>query len=172
MAPLIDPVATDETLPAQADVVIIGGGIIGTSTALFLAQKGVSTVLVEKGHIAGEQSSRNWGWCRKMGRDPREMPLMLESMRIWDRLQEGGLDLGFRRSGIVYLCATERELARRTAWLERVHEFQLDSRLLAPADIGRVLPGLGGQWMGARSEERRVGQECSSPCRSRWSPYH
>ena len=45
MAPRVDPVATDQTLPAQADVVIIGGGIIGTSAALFLAEKGVSTVL-------------------------------------------------------------------------------------------------------------------------------
>src|SRR5215468_12774529 len=115
MAPRLDPVATDDRLPPRADVVIVGGGIIGVSTALFLARQRVSVVLCEKGSIAGEQSSRNWGWVRKMGRDPREMPLMLESMRIWDRLQEGGLDLGFRRSGIVYLCATGRELARRTA---------------------------------------------------------
>jgi glycine/D-amino acid oxidase-like deaminating enzyme len=67
MAPRVDPVRSDEALPSQADVVVIGGGIIGTSTALFLAQKGVRAVLSEKGHIAGEQSSRNWGWCRKMG---------------------------------------------------------------------------------------------------------
>ena len=69
MAPRVDPVQSDPSLPARADVVIVGGGIIGTSTALFLAQKGVSAVLCEKGHIAGEQSSRNWGWCRKMVRD-------------------------------------------------------------------------------------------------------
>ena len=71
MAPRVDPVISDEALPAQADVVIVGGGIIGASAALFLAEKGVSVALVEKGHIAGEQSSRNWGWCRKMARDPR-----------------------------------------------------------------------------------------------------
>jgi glycine/D-amino acid oxidase-like deaminating enzyme len=147
--PPIDACATDSAPPLAADVVVIGGGIVGMSTALALAERGVSVVLCEKGALAAEQSSRNWGWVRKMGRDPREMPLMLESMRIWDRLQEGGLHLGFRRSGIVYLCATAHELARRTAWLERVHEFQLDSRLLAPADIARVLPGLGGQWIGA-----------------------
>jgi glycine/D-amino acid oxidase-like deaminating enzyme len=148
--PPIDACATDPAPPPAADVVVIGGGIVGMSTALSLAERGVSVALCEKGALAAEQSSRNWGWVRKMGRDPREMPLMLESMRIWHRLQEQeGLDLGFRRSGIVYLCATERELARRTAWLERVHEFQLDSRLLAPADIARVLPGLGGQWIGA-----------------------
>ena len=82
MPPRVDPVPSDEKLPAQADVVIIGGGIIGTSTALFLAQRGISTVLCEKGHIAGEQSSRNWGWCRKMARDPRDIPLIIESMRL------------------------------------------------------------------------------------------
>ena len=90
MAPRVDPVASDETLPARADVVIIGGGIIGTSTALFLAQKGVSVVLCEKGHIAGEQSSRNWGWCRKMARDPREIPLVIESLRLWQRDERDG----------------------------------------------------------------------------------
>src|ERR1044071_1714064 len=83
MAPRVDPVASDEALPARADVVIIGGGIIGASAALFLAQRGVSPVLGKKGHIAGEQSSRNWGWCRKMVRDPRELPLVIESLRLW-----------------------------------------------------------------------------------------
>src|SRR4051812_49829984 len=88
MAPRVDPVPSDEKLPASADVVIVGGGIIGTSTALFLAQRGVSAVLVEKGHIAGEQSSRNWGWCRKMARDPRELPLVIESLRLWQGMYE------------------------------------------------------------------------------------
>src|SRR3984893_7267282 len=72
VAPRVDPVRSDEVLPARADVVVIGGGIIGASAALFLAQKGVRVVPCEKGHIAGELSSRNWGWWRKMGRDPRE----------------------------------------------------------------------------------------------------
>jgi len=101
VAPKVDPVQSDEVLPAHADVVIIGGGIIGTSAALFLAQKGIRAVLCEKGHIAGEQSSRNWGWCRKMGRDPRELPLIIESMRRWAGLNEAtGGETGFRQSGL------------------------------------------------------------------------
>ncbi|MCC0029904.1 MAG: FAD-binding oxidoreductase, partial [Brucellaceae bacterium] len=64
-------------LPATADVVIIGGGIVGVTAALFLAERGISTVLCEKGRIAGEQSSRNWGWIRKTSRDLRELPLMI-----------------------------------------------------------------------------------------------
>src|SRR5258707_913613 len=64
MAPRVDPVASDESLPDRADVVVIGGGIIGPTTALFLAQKGVSVAACGKGHIAGEKSSRNWGAVR------------------------------------------------------------------------------------------------------------
>ena len=67
MPPRVDPVHASSELPAEVDVVVIGGGIIGASTALFLAERGVSVALCEKGRIAGEQSSRNWGWCRKMG---------------------------------------------------------------------------------------------------------
>src|SRR6267143_2123670 len=119
MAPRVDAVRSDDVLPVRADVVIVGGGIIGASTAFFLAQKGVSTVLCEKGHIAGEQSSRNWGWCRKMGRDPRELPLIIESLRLWqdmNRLVEA--ETGFRQVGIMYLSETPEELDRNAAWLE------------------------------------------------------
>src|SRR5437763_15770881 len=128
MAPRVDPVATDESLPARADVVIIGCGIIGTSAALFLAQRGVSTVLCEKGHIAGEQSSRNWGWCRKMARDPREIPLIIESLRLWQGMNETvEAETGFRQSGIAYLCATQAEMDAHLPWLEHAKLYQLDS---------------------------------------------
>ena len=83
MSPPVEPVASDAILPERTDVVIVGGGIIGVSTALFLAEKGIAVVLCEKGCIAGEQSSRNWGWCRTMGRDAREIPLAIESLRLW-----------------------------------------------------------------------------------------
>src|SRR5262252_5667516 len=113
MAPPVDPVRSDDTLPARADVVIIGGGIIGTSAALFLAQKGISVVLCEKGRVAGEQSSRNWGWCRKMGRDLAEVPLAVESMRLWEGMNaRTNAETGFRQTGVVYLCETAEEAAK------------------------------------------------------------
>ncbi len=83
LGPPVDPVASTGTQPSAADVVIVGGGIVGLSTALFLARQGVSTVVCEKGQFAGEQSSRNWGWVRRMGRDERELPLIVEAMRLW-----------------------------------------------------------------------------------------
>src|SRR4051795_5299980 len=105
MSPPVDPVASDAAPPARTTVVIVGGGIIGVCTAFFLARKGVPVVLCEKGEIAAEQSSRNWGWCRKMGRDPLELPLAMEALRLWAEMNSlVEAETGFRRSGIVYLC--------------------------------------------------------------------
>lgn len=150
MAPRVDPVTATPELPSRVDVVVIGGGIIGTSTALSLVEKGVSVALCEKGHIASEQSSRNWGWCRKMGRDPAEIPLAIESLRLWEQLDERtGAETGFRRSGIVYLCESEADVAMQEAWLEHARPYQLDSRLLSPDEVDRVLPGSSRRWAGA-----------------------
>src|SRR3954449_4746894 len=150
MAPRVDPVATAQTLPAQADVVIIGGGIIGTSAALFLAEKGVSTVLCEKGHIAGEQSSRNWGWCRKMARDPREIPLVIESLRLWQGMNRRvEAETGFRTCGIMYLADNQDDLARLAGWLDHARDYQLDTRIVEGAEVARLLPGAAKPWAGA-----------------------
>src|SRR4030081_1337917 len=83
MSPPVDLVQSDTELPERARVLVIGGGSIGVTTALFLADKGISAVLCEKGRIGGDQSSRNWGWCRTMGRDFSEIPLAMESLRLW-----------------------------------------------------------------------------------------
>jgi glycine/D-amino acid oxidase-like deaminating enzyme len=142
MGPVVDPVSSDETLPQRVSVVIVGGGIIGASAALFLAKRGVSVALCEKGQIAGEQSSRNWGWVRKMGRDPREIPLIIESLRLWQGLNElVGDETGFRQAGILYGCETDEEVERRAAWLEHARPYQLDTRMLSQAELAELLPG-------------------------------
>jgi glycine/D-amino acid oxidase-like deaminating enzyme len=150
MAPVVDPVTSDPVLPDTTEVVIIGGGIIGVCTAFFLARMGVPVVLCEKGEIAGEQSSRNWGWCRKMGRDPVEVPLAVEALRLWSEMNQLiEAESGFRRCGIVYVCRDKSELAKREAWLDQVGKpYQLDTKLLAPGQVSELLPGLTGNWSG------------------------
>ena len=76
------PIGPDRPLPAETDVAIIGGGVVGVTAALLLAEWGVPCVLCEKGRIAGEQSSRNWGWIRKQSRDAREMEMMIEAQGL------------------------------------------------------------------------------------------
>ena len=110
--PVIKHVSSDSTLPERAAVCVIGGGVAGVSTALELAERGIDVVLLEKGEIAAEQSSRNWGWCRQMGRDPREIPLIQVSMALWDGMNARiGGETGFTRCGILYLCENEEQLA-------------------------------------------------------------
>ena len=143
-------VETVPKLPARSDVVIVGGGIIGVSAALFLAKKGVSVTLCEKGRIGGEQSSRNWGWCRTMGRAPAELPLSIESLRIWRNLsREVGADIGFRQCGIAYLYDTQREVDASEAWFESARSYQLEARRLNEAEIDALLPGSARKWRSA-----------------------
>ncbi len=150
MSPPVDSVQSDPALPTRAGVVVIGGGIIGTCTALFLAEKGHSVVLCEKGRIGAEQSSRNWGWCRTMGRDTREIPLAIESLRLWRGMnQRIGHETGFRQAGIAYLCETEQEIARQEQWLTEARQYQVDARMLRGAAIDTVVPGASGMFMGA-----------------------
>jgi glycine/D-amino acid oxidase-like deaminating enzyme len=144
-------VESDETLPARSAVVVIGGGIIGVATALELAERGVEVTLCEKGEIAAEQSSRNWGWCRQMGRDPREIPLILESLRAW-RAMNGRVaaDTGFRQCGIVYLLATDAEVAAKTKWYdENARPYGLTTRPITAAEAHELQPGAAVKWQAA-----------------------
>jgi glycine/D-amino acid oxidase-like deaminating enzyme len=142
MGPPVDPVEPDPDLPARCAVVVIGGGIIGTCTALFLAEQGVPVVLCEKGEIAGEQSSRNWGWVRKTGRDPREIPLIIESLRLWQGMNERVEgETGFRVTGVFFASTDPAELAQHEAWLEHARPYQLDTHLLGPAEAAALFPG-------------------------------
>ena len=119
MGPYVDSITPDEAMPASTSVVVIGGGIIGTSAALSLAARGIPVVLCEKAYIACEQSSRNWGWCRQTGRDEREMPLIVESLKLWrdmDRLTES--ETGFRECGVVYVGESQEDERSFTTWLD------------------------------------------------------
>lgn len=144
------PFTPPDSCPQQADVVIIGGGIVGVSTAWFLAKQGVKVVLCEKGHVAGEQSGRNWGWVRCQGRDARELPMMLQSMRIWDGLaDEIGEDVGFTRAGCFYVTDSDKEIEQYVAWLDTAREFGLDTEVIEGKELDKYVDGASSRWTGA-----------------------
>ncbi|MCP5093830.1 MAG: FAD-binding oxidoreductase [Gammaproteobacteria bacterium] len=144
------PLKPPRAVPDTADVVVIGGGIVGVSTAWFLAKQGVRVVLCEKGHIAGEQSGRNWGWVRIQGRDTREIPMMQESLRIWSELKnEIGEDVGFTRGGCFFTANTDKQLEKLGAWVKTAAEFGIDSRLLSAAELRKHVEGAAIDWSGA-----------------------
>lgn len=136
------PVEHGGALPKEADVVIVGGGIIGVMTALFLARKGLRPLVLEKGRVAAEQSARNWGWIRQQGRDMAELPIMMEANRLWKELAaEVGEDLGLQTVGVCYLAENERDLAEYEGWLADAKPSGVDSRMVSAAAVADLLPG-------------------------------
>lgn len=149
MSPQLERIPSDERLPAEADVVIVGGGILGSVAAYYIAKRGLSVALLEKGHVGCEQSSRNWGWCRQQNRDRRELPLSVLSMRLWDELtRDINRDLGFRRCGLVYATHDEAVLAGWASWREVAKEFGVDTRLLSRAEVAERVPEAREKWVG------------------------
>jgi glycine/D-amino acid oxidase-like deaminating enzyme len=137
------------TMEQDADVVIVGGGIVGCATAYFLARRGVRAAVVERGAVPGEQSRKNWGFVRQQGRDPHELPLMVESNRIWRGLEaELGADIEWVQGGNLALAVDAARMALLEAWLPLARDVGLDSRLLRRRELSTVVPGLGGEWAG------------------------
>lgn len=137
-------------LPSDADLVVIGGGVIGVCTALFAARSGLRAVLVEKGRIAGEQSSRNWGWIRQQGRDPDELPIMVEAAQHWrDLSAQTDVDIGLRHGGVTYIAKNDAKLEAYVAWLPHAHANGIDSRMLSRAEVAAMLPQATRDWPGA-----------------------
>lgn len=149
MSSIVDTVADAGPLPEAVDVVVVGAGIVGTATAYELARKGLSVALLEKGVVGGEQSSRNWGWCRQQNRDPRELPLSMFSLRRWAELgPETGEELGFRRTGLVYATTRQSEIDTWAAWNERARGSGFTSEILTAARARELTPGSHTPWLG------------------------
>lgn len=147
-APLLH-IRTPDSLPPEADAVVIGGGIVGTCTAYYLARRGVRVALVEKGWIGAEQSSRNWGWCRQQNRDERELPLAMLALRMWETLSHDlGGDTGFRRAGLVYASNDEAELAQWEEWGRMARGYGVDTRMISGAEVAGMVPGAAPRWRG------------------------
>lgn len=173
--PTAIPVRGDDRLPEKVDVVVIGGGIVGASTALELAERGVRVALCEKGGIAQEQSSRNWGWVRLSRRDPREIPLMIEALRIWETLdQRLGRDTGYKKAGITFACGTEAQYNTYAQWREYLKPYQIESSMLDPSEFAAMFPGLDVKPYGAlhtpvdgRAEPQKAGSAIAEAARDK-----
>lgn len=146
------PIRFSDPLPEAVDVVVVGGGVVGIMSALYLNRLGLSAFVVEKGRIAGEQSSRNWGWIRQLGRDEAELPVMMEASRLWEDIDaKTGHRTGFKRTGIMYMSSSEKDMEERLRWLDVAKRHQLDVRAIDGDKVAELVdtgPG-GKRWVGA-----------------------
>ncbi|MFK0684438.1 FAD-binding oxidoreductase [Ochrobactrum sp. BD67] len=134
----------------QADAVIIGGGIVGGSAALFMRRAGLSVILLDKGFCGAQASGVNYGGVRRQGRAPEQLPLAQRSHALWARLPELiGIDGEYIRSGHLKLARTEEHFARLEAYAATVRPLGLDVELIGGNAIRERFPWLPGDVAGA-----------------------
>ncbi|MDX1382084.1 MAG: FAD-binding oxidoreductase [Thermoanaerobaculia bacterium] len=127
----------------RADVVVVGAGIVGCGAAFRLARRGVDVTVVDKGRIAHEQSSRNWGWVRQNGRNLREVPAAVASRRLWSELESDvGEDVGWHSAGNLHLAYCDRDLRHFERWRSAAAARGLETEMVSAADVAALAPGL------------------------------
>lgn len=127
----------------EADVVIIGGGIMGCSTAIELAKKGQSVILLERGYVGGEASGRNGGGVRQQKRHPAELVLALESAKIWKKMKEElDWDIEYRQDGNLHIIGDPDHYKECAGHAELEQKLGLDVRVLTPEETKDLVPVL------------------------------
>ncbi|MFL9874295.1 NAD(P)/FAD-dependent oxidoreductase [Paraburkholderia megapolitana] len=130
--------------PLHYDVAIAGGGLVGASAALALAQRGLRVGLFERRFCGAQASGVNYGGVRCQGRPAEQLPLALRARRVWDRLPELlGIDGEFVVSGHLRLARSEADFAALEAYATLAREHGLDLQLIAGDTFRQRYPWLG-----------------------------
>jgi len=138
------PLRPIRPVPAQASVVIIGGGIMGLALAYQLAQRGERDVVgLEAGYLLEGASGRNGGGVRAQWSTPTNIELAKESLALCeDFARELGINIWFRRGGYLFL-AREPGTARQLEEAQKLHaRHGLRTRLVDPQEAAALVPGL------------------------------
>ena len=136
-----------------ADVVIIGGGVVGCAAAYYLAKAGNTNVIVLEGtkSIGHGGSSRNGGGVRQSGRDVRELPYAMYGIKhLWPTLSEElGVDVEYTQKGNLRLGKTEAHLEKLQTLAKNAQSVGLDVRMVDAKEVKEICPYLSDDIIGA-----------------------
>ncbi|WP_406862174.1 FAD-dependent oxidoreductase [Streptomyces sp. HUAS MG47] len=133
---------TVSALPARADAVVIGGGVIGTSAAHHLAEAGVDTVLLERGTLGGGASAHTAGMVRTyFPGAPATGHRAVRSLHAYhDFARRTGAPLGLKRLGFMALFTDEEQIAGFEADRPAQQAAGVDVRLISPREAVALNP--------------------------------
>jgi sarcosine oxidase subunit beta len=137
---------------AAAEVIVIGAGVIGGATAYYLAKRGLSVIVLEKGESVGDGgSSRNGGGVRQSGRNPAELPLAMYGVKnLWPGLSdELGTDIEYYQEGNLRLGKTEAHLDILRGLTKNGNAGGLDMRVIDDKEARSICPYLSEEVVGA-----------------------
>lgn len=129
--------------PQTSEALIVGGGLFGCFTGLFLARRGLRVTLLERGQVGAQASATNFGNLRLHGRSARQYPLSIRAQELWESYGAlTGEDCEIDRSGHLYFATSEEGQAslRRDAAIAR--GFGVESEVLEGAGLRRRFPFL------------------------------
>jgi sarcosine oxidase subunit beta len=130
-------------LPDRADVVIVGGGIMGLALAWNLSRAGSKVVVLERGYLCEGASGRNGGGVRAQWATPTLIELAKESIDFMAHFaQELGINIWLRKGGYLFLAHDDNTVARieESVALQRRHG--LSTRVISPGEAGGIVPEL------------------------------
>lgn len=119
------------SIPTGADVVVVGGGVVGTSVAFHLAEAGAAVVLLERDELASGSSGKPIGGVRAQFSDPANVALGARSLELFAGFGDRpGADIGLRRVGYLFLLADETEVATFRAGVAMQNALGVPGRLV------------------------------------------
>jgi glycine/D-amino acid oxidase-like deaminating enzyme len=134
--------------PRRADVVVLGGGIVGLAAAYELAEQGMKVCLLDRSQAGSAQSTRNWGFLRQQGRSVEELPLMIEATRMWLELDKRlDCDMDLVQGGNLRLTDSPDRAEDYRRWIDMAGSFGLDSRVARAEEVEQIMPGFAGRYL-------------------------
>ena len=140
-------------MKVTADVIIVGGGVVGCAAAYYLAKKGVKDVIVLEASesIGHGGSSRNGGGVRQSGRDVRELPYAIYAVQnMWPTLSEElGMDVEYYQKGNLRLGKTEAHLKKLNALAANANKAGVTVHMVDGKEVKELCPYLSDEIIGA-----------------------
>lgn len=126
------------------DAIVLGGGLMGSASAFFLARRGVRVTLIERNRVGSGATVASFGNIRRSGRHLSQLPLAQHSLDLWNQASTMlGRDVEFRATGHLRLIFDEEGLAMMRAYADKARPFGLELEELSQNELRSRFPGLG-----------------------------